>query len=308
MAPQPKRRPIMVVLAGVTGAGKTTFTSVASDREDLGIGDGLDPCTQDPQAVQLTVAGRSVILIDTPGFDDKDRSDMEILEDIGKWLSKQGFTKHLDGLILLHPITQDFDSTLEKRRTRLLEKILGKNAYKRVAVATTMWGSLVSEKEVESDIRRRWGETGVWDDFRQGGATLTKHFNNKESAHRIIQIIIDRSDEAKGAGVLLQEELARKGARFTDTSLGRELETILEDDICVIQDLLLEHRCERPPESYRKSQNSWERWKWCQWEEEYNELTKNLELRQIQLRRLNSFIVLYSRSPNGKHSQSQCGI
>jgi len=290
MAPLSKRRPIMVVLVGVTGAGKTTFTSVASGRQDLGIGDGLDPCTQDPQAVRLTVDGRPVILIDTPGFDDRDRSDMEILEDIGKWLSRQGFTKHLDGLILLHPITQDFDSNLEKRRTRLLEKILGKDAYKRVVVATTMWGSLANEDEVGSDIRRRW-EKGVWYDFYQGGAALTKHFNNIESAHRIIKTIIDRSDEAKGAGVLLQDELARKGARFTDTSLGRELKSILEDDIRLIENQLLLHRRDRPPESYENSQSALERWKWFQWEEEYNDLTKNLELRQMQLQRLNGFIV-----------------
>lgn len=279
---------------GVTGSGKTTFTSVASDRKDLGIGDGLDPCTQDPQAVHLTVNGRPVVLIDTPGFDDNLRSDVEILEDIAKWLSKQGYTKQqpLDGLILLHPITQDFDSNLERRRTRILEKILGKDAYKRVVVATTMWGCIVNESEVEKDLRFRWEEPGgVWEDFRQGGATLTKHQNNRGSAERIIRSIIDRSDKAGKVGFLLQEELGGKSLRFTETSLGKELETILDNDIRFIQEQLLEHRNDRPPESYRKSRNHQERQKWREWEDDYHDLTKNLELRHMQVKRLNSFIV-----------------
>jgi len=283
----------MIVVVGVTGAGKTTFSSVASDRTDLGIGDGLDPFTQDPQDVRFIIDDRPVILIDTPGFDDKDRTDLQILEDIGKWLSSQGFTQRtLDGLILLHPITQHFDSTLEKRRTRLLEKILGKDAYKRVVVATTMWGSFLddTEKEVEHEIRLKW-EEGVWDDFREGGAIITKHHNNRESAHRIIRHIMARSDEAKGVGILLQKELGNGETRFTETSVGKELEAILEGEIRLIEDELLVHRRHRPPESYRKSWRYTERAQWNRWEEEYNDLTKNLKMRQTQLKKLNSIVV-----------------
>ena len=35
---------VMIALLGVTGAGKTTFVSLASGRNDLKIGHGVDPC------------------------------------------------------------------------------------------------------------------------------------------------------------------------------------------------------------------------------------------------------------------------
>ncbi len=284
----------MVVLVGVTGAGKTTFASVASDQKDLGIGDGLDPCTRDPHAVHFTLDGRPVVLNDTPGFDDTVRTDIEILEGIGKWVAKQGFTKSqpLDGLILLHPIyvTHEFDSSMERKRIRLLESILGKDAYKRVVIATTMWGTLTCEDDVKRDIDARWHK-GVWDSFRKGGATITEHDNTSESAHRIIRSIIKRSDESERVEILLQKEMAKKSARFIETSAGKEVKGNLENEIRLIEDQLLDHRNQRPPDSYRKSRNTLERWKWKEWEDEYNDLNKNLELRQVQLKRLNSFIV-----------------
>ncbi|KAK4216874.1 GTP-binding protein A [Rhypophila decipiens] len=290
-----KPRPIMVLIVGLTGAGKTTFTRLASGRKDLKVGDGIDPCTQDPVAVRFDLDGRPVVLIDTPGFDDISRTDVEILEDIAKWLVKQGFSKRqpLDGMILLYPILFDFDSSLEKRRTRILQKILGKNAYRRVVVATTMWGSLINEKEVEQDIDMRWKQQGgVWDEFRQGNALLTKHFNTEASAQRILRAVIKASDEAERAKVLIQEELGRKNIRFAETSLGEELECFLQQDITVIHNLLLNHRDERPPEEYRTSNKLKERKEWYRWDAERQELTKNLELRQKQLKRLNSFFFL----------------
>ena len=120
---------------------------------------------------------------------------------------------------------------------------------------------------------------------------MRKHYNTKESAHKIIRSIIAKSDETERVGILLQEELARKGARFTDTALGNELKMILEADILLIQNQLLEHRNERPPESYKKSKIDLERHKWRQWEHDNSELARNLELRQIQLKRMNSFVV-----------------
>lgn len=307
----------MILLLGMTGAGKTTFASLASGRSDLVIGTGLDPCTQDPCAVKFTLNGRSVILIDTPGFDDNVRGDVEILEDIGKWMVKQGFTRsqHLDGLILLHPIfaTYGFDSDMERKRTRLLQKILGADAYKRVVIATTMWETLSCTKEVEKDISTRWNRGGVWSDFREGGGAMVRHFNAKESADSIIWSIVERSEKAKRTETLLQKELAPKHARFTDTSVGKELSARLEDEERIIQDQLLEHRRVRPPDSWRKSRDPIERWKWKEWDEEYNDLTKNLEQRQAQIRKMNSFMVsaaerfsLFFTSHNADVSLSSC--
>ena len=48
---------------------------------------GLDSCTAEVQlADEFTLDGRSVTLIDTPGFDDTTKSDSDILEMIAAFL------------------------------------------------------------------------------------------------------------------------------------------------------------------------------------------------------------------------------
>ena len=54
----------------------------------LRIGRGLKSCTAEVQlADEFTLDGRPVILIDTPGFDDTDRSDTDILRLIAAFLA-----------------------------------------------------------------------------------------------------------------------------------------------------------------------------------------------------------------------------
>ncbi|KAK1752622.1 GTP-binding protein A [Echria macrotheca] len=299
--PSHPSRPVMVVIVGMTGAGKSTFTSLASGQQ-VKIGDGLEPCTQDPRAVRFMLDEREVILIDTPGFDDSQRNDLEILEDIAKWMAREGLTKNhsVDGLILLHPITDLEDSRdrekrgLEKRRTRLIQSILGPDAYERVVIATTMWGVYDSwgEKRAERMLRFR-REYGVWRAFCAGGATVTKHDNTPESAHTIIRSIMDKSRGLERVDTLLQRELdSNNGGRFTDTTLGKELKKCLEEEISRIEDEILKHRKSRPDDRFRKSRDYHERWLWKDWEEQNQNLTKDLEHRLAQLKRLNSF---YSR-------------
>ena len=136
-----KDRQITIVLLGVTGAGKSTFAHIASG-QNVVIGHGVDPCTQDPLAVHFKLGDRNIVLVDTPGFDDDVRSDVEILGDIAKWLAQEGLItdRPVDGLILLHPATHTFSSGNEKKRKRLLESILGDDAYSRVVIATTNVG------------------------------------------------------------------------------------------------------------------------------------------------------------------------
>ena len=287
--------PVMILLVGMTGAGKTTFASLASGRADLEIGTGLDPCTQDPCAVEFKLRNRTVILIDTPGFDDDARSDVEILESIAKWMVKQGYSKQqpLDGLILLHPIfaANGLDSGTERKRTRILQKILGEDAYRRVVIATTMWGVLNDEEDAQRDIHARWTRGGVWDEFRRGGSTMVRHYNTKESTDRILQSIIDRSDEAGRTQSQIQRDLAKKNVRFRDTAIGEELSDQLDEEICLIQNQLLEHRRERPPDSWRKSRNRAQREMWKEWDDEYSDLVKSLQARQAASKKMNSYLV-----------------
>ena len=55
---------------------------------NLRVGTGLESCTDEVHvADKFTLDGRSVTLIDTPGFDDTSRSDTDILRTIATFLA-----------------------------------------------------------------------------------------------------------------------------------------------------------------------------------------------------------------------------
>ena len=88
---------------GATGSGKTSvsisttlfitqpqpvqFINLAS-KSKLDVGTDLKSCTEEIQASeQFTVDDRPVVLIDTPGFHDTFKSDMDILNSIAQSLA-----------------------------------------------------------------------------------------------------------------------------------------------------------------------------------------------------------------------------
>lgn len=72
---------------GVTDTGKSSLISLCAEKR-VRIGHDLEPCTQvvDVFACEYTPS-TTVILIDTPGFDDTDRSDTDVLREIATWLA-----------------------------------------------------------------------------------------------------------------------------------------------------------------------------------------------------------------------------
>lgn len=76
-----------------------------------------------------TIKGVSVILTNTPGFDDTDRSDSDIPQDVEDFMAQtfeQGIL--LSGLIVLHGVLATRGQGSEVQRTRIFEKIFNINA------------------------------------------------------------------------------------------------------------------------------------------------------------------------------------
>lgn len=104
---------VYVVVMGLTGAGKSTFISVATDRDDIPIDeDGdLDPVTQDVQDYVLQMRQDGVYyevhLIDTRGFNDGPECDAEVLSGVGKYINMTyKLEQTLAGVLYLHDITK----------------------------------------------------------------------------------------------------------------------------------------------------------------------------------------------------------
>ncbi|KAK0623864.1 P-loop containing nucleoside triphosphate hydrolase protein [Immersiella caudata] len=281
---------ILIALLGLTGAGKTTFVKIASGDQSLVVGHSIYPCTQEPKAVPFRMPdGRKIILIDTPGFDDDNRSDVEILEGIAKWMSQRGYLKRhrLDGLILLHPITVHRVGGTERRRTKLLQTILGEKAYNRIIIATTMWEQLNPSGDImeRQEERRR----DLWSDLVNQGAQIREHYNNRDSAHRIIQEIVHISQRCGKLEPLLQTELTGN-PNVIETTAGRTVKQQLLKDIKLSKSLLKEHELNRPERlSKRERKERKEEWEaWSEWRDKKAMLEERLDIHQVRLKRLNS--------------------
>ncbi|GAB1318340.1 hypothetical protein MFIFM68171_08550 [Madurella fahalii] len=290
-----KNSDVMIALLGVTGAGKSTFASIASDTA-LEIGHGVDPCTQHPQAVPFQLNGRKIVLIDTPGFDDDKRSDVQILEAIFKWITRKGYLKHhlLDGLIFLHPVTLNRVGGAERKRTRLLEKILGPKAYKRVIIATTMWDDLKSDDVAKSRLEGRTIKGGIWDEMLSEGAHIMRHDNTKESAHKIIQKVVEISDREGKVKSLLEFELIKHSGRVGKTSAGKELKERIREEINLLKELREEHWKEKPvePSKTEKQDKKGPKWvEWKKWRDELRELDKKIEAKEIDYEKVDTMVV-----------------
>jgi len=94
---------IVIAVMGVTGAGKSTFIQELTD-DELEIGDKLHSCTVEVNPHRCNQPGyENVWLIDTPGFDDTERTDADILHEIGEYLVQASADKiFLTGIIYLH--------------------------------------------------------------------------------------------------------------------------------------------------------------------------------------------------------------
>ncbi|KAF9445480.1 hypothetical protein P691DRAFT_266948 [Macrolepiota fuliginosa MF-IS2] len=136
--------------------------------------------------VKYSKYGDRLFLVDTPGFDNSHKSDMEVLTMIGEWLKKT-YEKdvRLSGLIYLHRITDNHISGLSTRYPRVLGEICGDIAMKQVVLVSVMW------QKVKPDvgITREGGlRNGPWKILLDKGSRIDRLGNAEpREAWRIIE-------------------------------------------------------------------------------------------------------------------------
>ncbi|KAK3987598.1 P-loop containing nucleoside triphosphate hydrolase protein [Cladorrhinum sp. PSN332] len=118
----------MIMVMGVTGAGKSTFINLLKPGS-VEVVHGLKSGSAPPQAVQISLDKsnqRSVTLVDTPGFDDSDRSDADVFQQITRHLAVQhALDIPLKGIIYLHQIHETRMRGSEKRYLDALRRLCG---------------------------------------------------------------------------------------------------------------------------------------------------------------------------------------
>ncbi|KAJ2926300.1 hypothetical protein H1R20_g10794, partial [Candolleomyces eurysporus] len=166
--------------------------------------------------------GRRIILFDTPGFDDTNKTEREILAIITFELEKQyrkGRTLH--GIIYVHRISDLRVGGLAKTYFRIFRKLCGDPFLQNVIIMTNLWSRLPSELEGH----RRADELASLDDFFKPaiaqGAVMMHHMQDTvDSAHGILRQILKNHPRA----LSIQEEIVDQGKTITETGAGMALD------------------------------------------------------------------------------------
>ncbi|KAI6030599.1 P-loop containing nucleoside triphosphate hydrolase protein [Pisolithus orientalis] len=210
---------------GATGTGKSTFVNLASGSK-LPVGRGLQSCTSDVMTSKpFILNGNIVTLIDTPGFDDTNRSDTEILRSIAAYLSntyEQG--AKLAGIIYMHRISDTRMGGTSARNFRIFRELCGESTLRNVLIVTTMWSEV--SPELGEERERELASNGkFFKPVLDKGARMLRHNNTRESAHAILRHLVN----AQAHTLQIQHELVNEQRDLAHTSAGVELGRLLKD-------------------------------------------------------------------------------
>lgn len=160
-----------------------------------------------------------VHLVDSPGFDDTNKSDSDILKDIANWLASSYKEKNelLSGILMLHRVSDARMTGGSKRNLDMFQKLCGRESFQALTLATTFWSNPADGRQeaAESELRSKY-----WSDMLENGATYTRHEGGPESARRILDIMINKRRKFKTD---IQVEMVEKGMRLDETAAGRQL-------------------------------------------------------------------------------------
>jgi len=214
---------IWVAVVGQTGVGKTTFISHCIGQPMPEDGSGLSSCTIGVGLYPMKHNGKTIQLVDTPGFDDTTRSDAEILQELAFWLGKS--YEHgirLSGIIYLHRISDERVKGSTLRALNAFKAICGEENYSGIVLASTRWDQAEPEK-AGARQEELCTDDILWGDMVKGGAFPTAVFDWREFARLVLNYFVWKQ---KKMTFLIQRQMVLEGKLIHETDAGK----ILYDD------------------------------------------------------------------------------
>ncbi|KAF2499257.1 P-loop containing nucleoside triphosphate hydrolase protein [Lophium mytilinum] len=212
---------VFIAVMGVTGSGKSSFISICSGKA-VKVGHALGACTSvvDVYAYDMS-PDRTVYLIDTPGFDDTNRSDTEVLREITSWLGEY-YTNNilLNGIIYLHRITDIRMQGSARKNLIMFKQLCGDDALKKVILVTTMWDKIPSEQEGVAREKELIDTPEFWGWMLGKGSSCHRHNNTNPSATDIVHRLASHNAPVTTD---LQRQMVDERRTLDQTSAGRAL-------------------------------------------------------------------------------------
>ncbi|KZM24314.1 uncharacterized protein EKO05_0005630 [Ascochyta rabiei] len=207
----------MILVLGGTGTGKSSFVATTSGQA-VGVGHDLRSFTATCQAVEFNLADRQVVqLIDTPGFSDTSRPDLDVLKAIAGWL--QTNKAAIAGVVYLHRIDERRFTGTHRLVFDIVRAICGKHFYPHLVLCTTMWDKLHRDVLGEAEERESElvGAEDLWNPLLERQAEYMRYTGDRASGLAIIQKLLEHPATGK---MELQLEL-RNPCDVEDTRAGR---------------------------------------------------------------------------------------
>lgn len=233
---------VIIAIMGPTGSGKSSFIGTAT-RSDVGVGHALQSCTTEINMVKLDFVDSfertdfDIVFVDTPGFDDTNKTDVEILEMLADWLTKTYQSKiTLAGILYFHRISDNRMAGTPLKNLRMFRELCGKKALENIILVTTMWDEVDEDvgTQREKELRGKYWKAMI----DQGSATARYH-GTLDSAWDIVEHFTTQRQ-----AVLLQSEMVDLEKQLPETTAGRELYTDLEVLVKKQQHILQQIRAE----------------------------------------------------------------
>jgi hypothetical protein len=162
--------------------------------------------------------GHVVQLVDTPGFNDTQRSDMDILASISDWLHLH--KTPITGIIYLHRITDKRFTGASHMNLNVMQAICGEHFLPHVVLCTTMWNSLPDARvfsEAEAREHELINSPGLLQPLLAKHARCMRYEGTKTGT-AILQALLDRPATH---AMNLQLELRDPNCALEDTAAGR---------------------------------------------------------------------------------------
>ena len=200
---------------------------------------------------EFILDGRRVVLLDTPGFDYIDTTDLEVMASLTGFLNKSYVNTcicvcswvllttifrypagtQLAGIIYVHDICDHRYRGFSARSLRTLRELCGTETLMGVTIATNMWGRITPElgEAREQELKENFLKAAI-----EQGAQLCRYYDNPESARAILREILKNlpvvdlevqpgpNDENRAAG---QAEAAEPKQEIRNAERGRQKET-----------------------------------------------------------------------------------
>ncbi|SPJ82036.1 uncharacterized protein FTOL_09441 [Fusarium torulosum] len=228
---QPRPTDRFFLVTGMTGAGKSSLVAHCTGHIAT-LSHGLHSCTNNIDVFEHTVKGQRVFLIDTPGFNDTTRSDVETLEILATYLgASYANGVRIHGVFMLHPITNNRMSGSSLRYLAFLKAICGFESYSNLVIVTTMWPeepSSAEKKKLEDRENELLTQQRFFGDLIAEGASLFRHYEHghqglhsqRISAQSIVTYVLKRTDEHVLNALQLQREIVDMKKALAQTTAG----------------------------------------------------------------------------------------